>query len=48
LLATNLPLSSRRLQLPIAPGLDLLLPPRPHVLRRDAVDGAVQADVASA
>ena len=41
---TNLPLFPDRLQLPISLCVDLLLPPRQHVLRRDAADGAVQAD----
>jgi hypothetical protein len=44
LLTTTLPLLPRRLQLPISLGLDLLLPPGEHVLRRDVSDGAVQAD----
>jgi hypothetical protein len=34
-LATNLPLLPHRLQLPVALRVDLLLPPRQHVLRRD-------------
>lgn len=34
LLPTNLPLLSRRLQLPISTGVDLLLTPGEHVLRR--------------
>src|ERR1700674_1350313 len=46
LLAATLPLFPRRRQLPIPPGMDLLLMPGEHVLRRDAVDGAVQADAA--
>lgn len=45
LLATNLPLFSRRLHLPVAVRLDLLLPPRQHVLRRDVARGAGHADV---
>ena len=45
LLATNLPLLPRRLQLPVALRMDLLPPPRQHVLRRDVARGAVQADV---
>ena len=45
LLATNLPLFSRLLQLPIPLGMDLLLTPGEHVLRSDVADGAVQADV---
>jgi hypothetical protein len=42
LLATNLPLFPRRLQLPVPLGLNLLLMPGEHVLRRDVSDGAVQ------
>jgi hypothetical protein len=45
LLATNLPLLPRRLQLPIPLGLDLLLMPGEHVLRRDTAGGSLQADV---
>jgi hypothetical protein len=45
LLATNLPLLPRRLQLPVALRVDLLLPPRQHVLRRDVARGAVQPEV---
>jgi hypothetical protein len=45
LLRTNLPLLSRRLQLPIPIGVDLLLTPGEHVLRRDVAHRAVQADV---
>jgi hypothetical protein len=45
LLATNLPLLPRRLQLPVALSMDLLLPPSQHVLRRDVACGAVQPDV---
>ena len=45
LLATNLPLFPRRLQLPIPLGLNLLLMPGEHVLRRDVSDGAVQTHV---
>src|SRR2546425_2056561 len=45
LLAMNLPLFPGRLQLPVAPRMDVLLPPRQHVLRRDVARGAVQADV---
>ena len=45
LLATNLPLLPRRLQLPVALGVDLMQPPRQHVLRRDVARGAVQSDV---
>ncbi len=42
-LATNLPLLPRRLQLPIPVGVDLLLTPGEHVLRRDVADRTVQA-----
>ena len=42
--ATNLPLLPRLLQLPVALRVDLLLPPRQRVLRRDVARGAVQAD----
>ena len=45
LLATNLPLRPRRIRLPVALRVDLLLPPRQHVLRGDVTRGAVQADV---
>jgi hypothetical protein len=45
LLATNLRLLPRRLQLSISLCLDLLLPPRQHVLRGDVADGAIQANV---
>src|SRR3954454_22135073 len=45
LLATNLPLPSRCLQLSVAFCMDLLLAPEEHVLWRDVADGAVQADV---
>ena len=45
LLPTSLPLFSRLLQLPIPLGMDLLLTPGEHVLRRDVADGTVQADV---
>jgi hypothetical protein len=45
LLATNLPLFPRRLQLSIPLGLNLLLMPGEHVLRRDVSDGAVQTHV---
>ena len=45
LLATNLRLLPRRLQLPVALRVDLLLPPSQHVLRRDVAGGAVQPDV---
>jgi len=40
-LATNLPLLSRRLQLPIPVGVDLLLTPGEHILRRDVADRTV-------
>jgi len=45
LLATNLPLFPGRLQLPVALRVDLLLPPRQHVLRCDVTRRAVQADI---
>src|SRR5258708_27649026 len=45
LLAMNLPLFSRLLQLPIALGMDLLLTPGEDVLRRDVADCTVQAEV---
>jgi len=45
LLPTNLPLLSRRLQLPVPLGVDLLLTPGDHVLRRDVANRAVQTDV---
>ena len=38
---TNLPLLSRRLQLPVPLGVDLLLMPGEHVLRRDVANRAV-------
>jgi hypothetical protein len=41
-LAAILPLFPRRLQLPIPVGLNLLLMPGEHVLRRDVADGAVR------
>ncbi len=44
-LAAILLLFPRRLQLPIPLGLDLLLMPGEHVLRRDVADGAVQTGV---
>ena len=44
-LAMNLPLFPRSLQLPIPLGLNLLLMPGEHVLRRDVSDGAVQTHV---
>ncbi|HYI92067.1 MAG TPA: hypothetical protein VEX68_00855 [Bryobacteraceae bacterium] len=42
LLAMNLPLLPRRLQLPVTLGMDLLLPPSKHVLRCDVARRAVQ------
>src|ERR1039458_4039244 len=45
LLAAILPHFPGRLQLPVALRVDLLLPPRKHILRRDVTGGAVQADV---
>src|ERR1035438_6368391 len=45
LLPTNLTLFSRRLQLPIPLGMDLLQAPYGHVLERDVGDGAVHADI---
>jgi len=45
LLAPNLPLFPRRLQLPVALRMDVQLPPRQHILRRDVARGAVQLDV---
>src|SRR5437764_175504 len=45
LLPTNLPLLSRRLQLPIPLGVDLRLTPGEHVLRGDVANRAVQPDV---
>jgi len=44
-LAVILPLFPRRLQLPIPLGVNLLLMPSEHVLRRDVAYGAVQTDV---
>src|SRR5439155_25067518 len=44
-LPTNLTLFSCYLQLPIPLGVDLLLTPGEHVLRRDVANRAVQADV---
>src|SRR6202795_749632 len=44
-LAAILPLFLRRVQLPIPLGLNLLLVPGEHVLRRDVAGGTVQADV---
>src|SRR5258708_3449786 len=37
--------ASAPLQLPVPFHVDLLLPPRQHVLRRDVARGAVQSDV---
>src|SRR5713101_3405351 len=45
LLPTNLPLLSRRLQLPIPIGVNLLLSARQHVLWCDVAGGTVQANV---
>jgi hypothetical protein len=45
LLSVKPTLFPSRLQLPISLGLDLLLTPRQHVLRRDIAGGAVQANV---
>src|ERR1017187_9815304 len=44
-LAAILPLFPRRFQLPIPLGLNLLLMPGEHILRRDVADGAVQTQV---
>src|SRR6202795_137185 len=44
-LAAILPLFLRRVQLPIPLGLNLLLMPGEHVLRRDVADGTVQTHV---
>src|SRR5262249_27632710 len=44
LLSTNLPLLPRRLQLPVALRVDLLLSPRQRVLRRDIARCTVQSD----
>jgi len=44
-LAAILPLFPRRLQFPIPVGLNLLLMPGEHVLRRDVADGTIQTDV---
>jgi hypothetical protein len=41
---TNLPLLSRRLQLPIPLSVDLQLSPGEYVLRRDVANRAVQTD----
>jgi hypothetical protein len=43
LLLVNLPLFSGQLQIPIPLGVDLLLPPRQYILRRNVADGTVQA-----
>jgi hypothetical protein len=45
LLTTNLALFSGLLQLPIPLGMDLLLTPGEHVLRRDVANRTVQANV---
>lgn len=45
LLAAIPPLLPGRFQLAVAFQVDLLLPPRQHVLRRDIAGGTVQADV---
>ncbi len=45
LLPTNLPPFSRLLQLPIPLGMELLLTPGEHVLRRNVARGAVQSEV---
>src|SRR5579864_9447314 len=45
LLPTNLTLLSRRLQFPVPIGVDFLLTPGEHVLRRNVANRAVQADV---
>ena len=42
---TNLPLLPRRLQLPVALRVDLLLPPSQHVLRCDVARRAVQPNI---
>ncbi|MBV9679701.1 MAG: hypothetical protein JO185_25415, partial [Acidobacteriaceae bacterium] len=42
LLATALPLLSSRFPLAVTFGVDLLLPPRQHILRCDVAGGAVQ------
>src|SRR5215472_11378427 len=43
--ATSLPLFLGRLQLPVALCVDLLLPPRQHILRRDVARRAVQPNI---
>src|SRR6202167_616446 len=45
LLAVTLALLSGGFQLAVAFGVDFLLTPRQHILRRDVADGTVQADV---
>jgi hypothetical protein len=45
LLATNLPLLPRLLQLPVALRMDFLLPPSEDIVRRDVAGRAVQPDV---
>src|SRR5208337_5191993 len=45
LLPTKLPPFPRLLQLPVALGVDLLSPPRQHVLRSEVADGAIQPNV---
>ena len=45
LLSANLPLFSRRLQLPIPLSVNLRLTPGEHVLRGDVANRAVQANV---
>jgi hypothetical protein len=44
-LPTNLPLPPRLLQLPVAPRVDLPLPPSPHILGCDVARRAVQANI---
>jgi hypothetical protein len=44
-LAAVLPPFSCRLQFPISVGLNILLKPGEHVLRRDVADGAVQTHI---
>jgi hypothetical protein len=45
LLRTNVPLLPRRLQFPVAPSVDLLLPPSQYVFRPDVARSTVQTDV---
>jgi len=45
LLAAILPLFPRRLQLPVAFGVNFALASAQHILRRNVADGTVQADV---